>query len=540
MLKTRFENFLKYFSFFFLALFFIRIAVFSINSGAIDHDGGWFFGVARNVAENFKYAAYTNPLVGKESVGKGIWGRPAIQDESGSVYFTSGVSAGPAFIFPEALFLKIFGYSITSYKIFPLISFLMLTVLCGYFTYILSGYLGVILLTAWWWLLPQEHLPMAYDGLAEHVALMYFFLSMYFFYQREKNKKFIIWAGVFLAFSVLTKLLFFMFLGAFMLFYFEKFLVNRKTALHEFAIFSIAFIAPILLFEVYRFSVFMLKFNFDAWVSNTLEHTTHFSTGGGTISKLLNFDVAHMQKKLSFALGLGINSVYFIWGIIIISMFHFRKKFKEDSRIQILLFSTFGMAIWFVFISSSGFSRHFYPAIFFIQILVVAFLVDFIKTKFDKKLALIFCLLVPMTLNEGLFTYAFSLNLDQVPNWDKYRYVTGLQGFPTNPVFPLEEQQGVVGFINNNRDSTYYYLSGFIVAEISGITGIVFYPLQRLNLNKFYNTGKNHLLIMGPYNVAKSPWSLSGPEYLSQVKTQLCNRELFKNSSYFVCELKNL
>ncbi|MFN8369424.1 MAG: hypothetical protein U0T83_02230 [Bacteriovoracaceae bacterium] len=530
----------KYFAIFFLSLFFVRIAIFSINYGAIDHDGGWFSGVARNMAENFQYASYTNPLTGRETIGKGIWGRPAIQDEKGNVYFTSGVSAGPAFVFPEALFLKIFGFSIISFKIFPLISFLILILLCAYFTYVLSGYFGLILLTAWWWLIPQEHLPMAYDGLAEHIALMYFFLSLYFFYKREKHKKFVILSGVFLSFSVLTKLLFFMFLGAFILYYIEKFLTHKKAIIKEFLMFVLAFAIPLLLFEAYRFCVFMFKFNFQAWVNNNLEHTTHFSTGGGTLSKLLSFDLSHMQKKLSFIYGLGINSTYLIWAIIAVSLLFFWKKFRDNSSIQILIYSTFGMSLWFIFISSSGFSRHFYPAIFFIQILLVSLLVNFVKSKLDKKIKIILCCLIPFSFNFQMFTHDFNLDLKNISNWDKYRYMTGLQGFPTNPVFPLAEQEGVVGFIEENKanDYTYYYLSGYIVAEISGITGKVFYPLQRVNLNRFYNVGKKHLLILGPYNVAQTPWSLSGPELLVQVKNQLCNKELFRNNSYFICEIK--
>src|SRR3990170_7616752 len=91
-----------------VSLFLLRSIFFAANYGGIEHDSGWYLGVARNLAQRGIYASYTNTIIPEEQGDyPSIHGRFSVQDENGYSYFPAGVTVGPGYIIPEAILLKI-------------------------------------------------------------------------------------------------------------------------------------------------------------------------------------------------------------------------------------------------------------------------------------------------------------------------------------------------------------------------------------------------------------------------------------------------
>ena len=91
------------------AFFFLfRVIFFASEFGAVEHDSGWYLGVARNLAQRGIYASYTN-TIREEGIGAqpSIHGRFSVQDNNGYSYFPAGVTAGPGYVIPQAILLKI-------------------------------------------------------------------------------------------------------------------------------------------------------------------------------------------------------------------------------------------------------------------------------------------------------------------------------------------------------------------------------------------------------------------------------------------------
>lgn len=192
-------------------LFLLRVILFAGSYGGVEHDSGWYLGVAKNLAENGKYASYTN-TVAQDGVGAfpSIHGRFSVQDKQGYVYFPAGVTAGPGYIIPEATILKIFGNGWWQYRAWPLLIFSLLILSLFVVIYLTGGFISLLIFQIWLWAVPQFYIAYAFEAYSETIAFFFLFLSFifYYFFQKRKSFSFVILSGLFLSFSVLTKDLF--------------------------------------------------------------------------------------------------------------------------------------------------------------------------------------------------------------------------------------------------------------------------------------------------------------------------------------------
>ena len=155
-----------------IARFFFFI---STQNGGVEHDSGWYLGVARNMAQKGIYASYTNTIAGTDAPGAApsIHGRFSVQDAHGYTYFPAGVTVGPGFIVPQAIVYKLFGVGIWQNRVVAYSAFCLLIPLLFYIVYALGGVAPLLFFQVWIWAFPQLFLSMSYEAYGEHLALLY-------------------------------------------------------------------------------------------------------------------------------------------------------------------------------------------------------------------------------------------------------------------------------------------------------------------------------------------------------------------------------
>ncbi|NUQ61352.1 MAG: hypothetical protein HUU20_02620, partial [Pirellulales bacterium] len=284
-----------------------RYAAFAATDGGIEHDSGWYLGVARNLAERGIYASSTNVALSNEAVsrGKGFHNRPTLQDEEGYTYFPAGVTVGPGFVVPEAMVLKLLGVGWWQFRLFPLTVMFCLLVLLSALAYLRGGYVAMLLLQAWLWLLPTVTFNFAYEAYSEHVALFYSLLAFcaYGLAVAGQPRRRLLWlgAGMLLGASCWTKNLYLISTAAVVL-HLEWQVVRRRlerrTARIGLALIAAGFLLPVLAYEGYRFVSIVSRFGVHGWHANNADYALTFLIGGSGLGSDLADRLHQVSTKL--------------------------------------------------------------------------------------------------------------------------------------------------------------------------------------------------------------------------------------------------
>lgn len=532
------------------SLFLLRSIIFSSQFGSLEHDSGWYLGVARNLAERGLYASYTNTIK-KEGAGvhPSIHGRFSVQDNEGFSYFPAGVTVGPAYLFPEALMMKLFGYGWWQFRLWPLVSFFGLLLVAFLIIYRLGGILGLVLFQVWLWVTPHITTQFAYESYGEHVALFYLLLSFYFIFlgqRTEKKKLFYSLSGVFLSLSFLTKYQFLLAGFAFIVLAIWQFIKtpNRSITLRKWIIWLVFLLLPILAFELYRFVFLVTRFGIESWHAVISDFIIHFKSNGSGLN-IANVNWEFMGLKSAFWKEAGVVPVIAWCTTLLSPLIRLKEKDEKMRVLFLLLFASFlSTTIWFILFASFGWVRHVWPGLIIGMILISAFVGYFWNDKRVRGapfLFVIFVLSSSFFLNKEKFEPRLGLNQKVIDEWDAGRYESGLQGLPANPFIALSDQEGLVNYFNLNikDEDKIYYLGWFLVAEAPPLVDKVFYSLDRyLEIGQAEGPGggKSYLII-GPYQ--KGKYSLVSKSYYPRKVTGLCEKVVFENTSYALCTLKN-
>lgn len=535
-------------------LFFLaRVIVFVNQYGGVEHDSGWYLGVARNLAERGIYASYTNTITEE---GKGaypsIHGRFSVQDENGFSYFPAGVTVGPGYVIPEAFILKLFGYGFWQYRAWPLISFTGLLMLLFYFTWVIGGFISLLILQVWLWATPQLYITYAFEAFSEHTAVFYTLLSFLMFYLSKKFNNLIYFrflSGIFLSFSYLTKNLSALTLAAFLpIFIFEVFTCRKKvkSLVVNWFVFFCGLAIPIILFEYYRYFYLISHFGIEGWETIQKDIRLHFQSGGSGVTNLNNFDWTFISKKINLWSEIGIKQNLLFWILFFTSpiIITLTTKGRKLLLISLFFFSSLSILSWFVLISPTGWIRHDWIGILTAMVLVSCVIGLFINLKFadwNKKVILdTFILLFILTIVRfDKIEISPFLNKQNIDHWRITRYKEGLQGLPSSPIFSLTDQKETIEFFKNfiKEKDRIYYLYGYLVSEMSPLVDKVFYPFDRYkNLNFQNPDGGGSFLIFGPYQ--EGPETLVPLNHISIHSMQYCEKTVLSNPSYVICRLK--
>lgn len=522
-------------------IFLLRIIIFNINFGGVEHDSAWYLGIAKNLARNGIYASFTN-TVAQEGKGNfpSIHGKWSVQDDKGFVYFPAGVTVGPSYVVPEALILKVFGNGEWQYRAWPHLTFFVFLVVIFYLTFQFGGLLSLLLLQVWLWALPQLTINFAYEAFSEHLALLFLLFSFIFYHKGRPA-----FSGLFLGLSFLTKTLYILNGLIFLpLFIFEiiKFRKNLKSTFSRLFFFFLSFISPILLFESYRYLFLASSFGKEAWdtVNNEIRQTFLISGSGLNNLYSCTLDDQFILNKFKLWWDIGLYKQWYVWIIYLILPLFLYKIPKEKRFLSFIMYlSSLISLIWFVFLSSTGWGRHIFQSLIISMILFSSAFGILFKTS--KK---IYFQIIVLT-SAGLFAFYllslpkssanFVLNQNDIDKWYTFREERGIQHFPFAPILNLKEQEKLVEFINDNikPEERIYYNNSFLVAEISTLSDRIFFPVKRY---REYRDNKNAFLILGPYQLSR--FKLVNETYVDDTIKGFCSEVIYKDENYLVCKLK--
>ncbi len=526
-------------------LFFGRILFFVGSYGGVEHDSGWYLGVAKNLAERGIYASYTNTII-EEGVtnAPSIHGRFSVQDEKGYSYFPAGVTVGPGYIVPEALILKIFGSGWWQFRAWPLAIFLLLLLLLFSFIYTVGGLPALMIFQVWLYVVPQFYISYSFEAFSESIAFFFIFLSFLFYDLSFKKKTLvlIILSGLFYSFAILTKNLFLLPGLIFIPFFTWKLkdIKNIKNNFIRLLLFIFSLFLPILLFEGYRYFVLLSGFGSLGYDAINKDISLTFQQNGSGLANIFtNLNLEFISNKVKIWLDVGIGHYALFWIILFLSFIPtYKMANKKYSKIITILFLSMTISFfWFIFISPTGWARHAWQAIMIGMILISIFLgLTYKKILARKKfymLPILLLLIILFTRRESL-DFNYFLTETDIYQWRTNRFIRNLEGFPSTPILSLRDQEELLNYFNKNikKNDSVYYLGWFLNSEASAITGKVFFPLDR-----YLSSQKdNSYLILGPYQ--KGIWSLMPPDYVPLKKTLLCQDVVFENNSYTLCKLK--
>ena len=535
---------------FLVFIFTLKSVLFAANFGGIEHDSGWYLGVARNLAEKGKYASYVNTIAPEEEgVYPSLHGRYSVQDKDGLSYFPAGVTVGPGYVIPQALLLKIFGSGWWQYRLWPLITFAGLILLIFVLTYNLGGGMAFSLIAVWLWLTPQLTIQFSYEAFGEHIALFYLLLSFYllFISERFKNKRLVLFAfsGFFFSLTVLTKYLFALSGAGLGIVFVISILKTRKRIreIQYWLVWLLFAILPVLAYEIYRYLYMNINFGNNGWDAINRDFIMHFkNNGSGT--NLSNIDWVFIGKKLKFWENVGINP-FPAWLLILFTPYFFlRNEVKKSTSLYLLLFFTFvASSLWFVILSPTGWTRHVWQGLVVGMMLIVVTIAKI--WNFKRVRYLIFAVFVallfadsPVILEEK-FNATLLFGRETLSKWEDERYVGGLQGLPTNVILSFSDQDGLKNYFEKNIDQhdRIYYAGWFLLAEVSPLVDKVFYSLDRyLEIGQVNPEGGKSYLLLGPYQ--KGKFSIIGEKYHSRKVGELCDKIVYENRSYTLCRLR--
>lgn len=536
-------------------LFVARIVNFAGQYGGVEHDSGWYMGVARNLAERGIYASYTNTIV-QEGTGAypSIHGRFSVQDKDGFIYFPAGVTVGPGYVVPEALILKVFGNGWWQYRAWPLLSFAGLLVLLFYLVYAAAGLIALLLLQLWLWAIPQLYITYAFEAFSEHTAMFYLLLSFFLLYRAITSRHqflFIFLSGLFLSFSFLTKTLYALTAAGFGLVFLIQLYYPRRQLKLFFArilLFIFGLFLPIVSFEVYQYLAVMPQFGSIGLEAIKKDASLTFQTVGSGINNLnlTNLDWDFVGKKSTVWAEIGLANPLLVWVFMVISPFFMLVKiFRRSWPISGLFYGAAVVSLsWFVLISPFGWTRHAWQGLpLMMSLICIVFGMIFsrlIRVQLQNIILIFFLtILLILQFRPDKFDPNPTFNHVDIDYWRQTRYQRDLQGLPSSPIFSLNDQQQTINYFSQNikPQDRIYYLQGLLVAEMPPLVDKVFYPYDRYVNNNYQNPdGGKSYLIFGPYQMG--PESFYSSEYLPTNIQQYCQNVVFANSSYLLCLLK--
>lgn len=509
------------------SIFYIsRFVVFAQTQNVgIEHDSGWYLGVARNLAEKGIYASYTNTIADSNNPGPhpSIHGRFSVQDRSGFSYFPAGVTVGPGFIVPQAVVYFLFGFGEWQNRIISLAALAALIPLLMYIAFRLGGLFSLVLFQLWIWFYPQLFLNWAFEAFSEHLALLYL-LGGYVLLVSSKRLFVFLLSGLLISLAILTKNIYF--IGIFpVLIYFVKSLIaseKRHLLVKGVMIFLLGFCIPIVLFELYRFFTLYALFGLNGYMAiNKDLYLTMKCCGSGVVQFIENpFPVRFMLTKILIW-----NSVGIYGGIVLFASLLLVMAITQNKKNALyFLVGTFFILYfgWFIVLSSTGFFRHAWPSIILGFILLTS-LVRKMKHTLQILVFLLFmsaAILSPYSIRNMFFTNS------QVES------IHAKMSKNAGPLFihffNRKDQEEVASYFKNNPlHRRICYDETLLVAEMPVYLDRVFFPIQRCV--------PGDTLIIGPY---QKQYLIRSDEYLPTLMKDRCGKLLFENASYTLCRLK--
>ncbi|MBF0362131.1 MAG: hypothetical protein HQK49_14035 [Oligoflexia bacterium] len=531
-----------------------RYVNFVYTDGGIEHDFGWPTGLAKNISENWKFASYTNTLIGNSSgVGRSVHGGLQIQDDDGNVYYPFNGALGLTYFLPWAATIKIFGTSFFSFRIFPLLIFSIFLISLFYFAYSFGGFLALFILFFWIWFYPHFTLQSSFDlSSPECLALLLLMFSLLFYakgfsYQinsNQINKYHFIISGIFYSLSFDTKIIFIIYLPVIFCFEILNYIKYRIIDKRRILYFLMPLFIIYILTQIFRFYVLYSNFSYSAFDANNRSFFMHL-TAISSPSSLLS-SLKFIYDKMLLWAEVGINYPLLLWPIFIsLTIFSYK---KTTTFFQLLIIACYADILYFVLLNKQAQPRYVWPGLI-LGLLIISVSISLILKQIKTSVKLFYISIIALIsfvffmMNYEIIVYNFKIPVNTEYQMKTkilrpyFGHVLGF-GFPSSMIQNLQDQKSIVEAIKNSvkeRDII-YYIPTLLVAEIPPFVNKVFYPLTKERLSYFYL--RDSFLILGPYQSDNNPFRLVPIGYSSSIQNQLCSQVIFQNHSYMLCKLK--
>lgn len=533
----------------------VRMIIFINQYGGIEHDSGWFLGVARSLAEQGSYttmvSTIADPTVGGQD---NIYGQFNIQDETGRIYFFTESGVYGAGILPNALVIKLFGAGFWQYRAAPLLFLCLGLLLLSYFILQLAGVSGVILFHAYLFFYPHLTIFLGYEAMGEVFSLTYLLLTYLLFLLALNNPRWFFWVGFGAGVALMTKPITLLSLGGLVLAAMLAYL-HKQMSLKQGVWMVVGLLIPPILWELSQMVTLTMLFDWPSYQNHLLERFDFFANEGGSgLGTSGRTDWAFYLHKIEIVSHISADTSWvsrIVFGLLLVSGGVLLWQFKQPQPRSIISFFWGGWVVhtvWFVSLSKTGWVRHdWYALIWAICLLSLLFgylVQQSLATQRPHYIALtgLFMVLWLIGVAQQPTLNNWLISPQLVEHWRAAQINTDWTRVPWGLV-SRQDQQDVADYLSVlPKDSHVYYPQGHKSAEMAVLSGRMLYPLERRPLMPQHS---QDVILVGPSLI--SPWAklmdkaldLSEQQGLidsvrAQIKNE-CEKVLLENDYYLVC-----
>jgi 4-amino-4-deoxy-L-arabinose transferase-like glycosyltransferase len=538
-----------------------RLIAFVNIYGGVDHDSGWFLGVARSLAETGRYATLVSTLPNPEVTG-GIDINQEffqIQDEDGRVYFFIEGAVGPTQIIPNAIVIKLFGSGFWQFRAIPLLFYTLFLFLTSWLLLSMGGFFAVLLFHTYLFFYPHLSVYLGYEALGE-VPLVTFLLLSFILYTKATTSNshrpyWFILSGMVAALAIISKAISLLALSSLGLLWLVLY-YQKRTTLKEGLVTASSALCLLISWELIKLITIAQLFSFDLYLRHWPGRLNFFTTRSGISEEvasgteffwykfLLISEISHPNwiLSLAFLLIIAASGPFLIW--------HFRASRLQQNFVVLLWGGWSAHTLWFIFIAENGWVRRYWVALILAILLLCLVWSILLHRGKTQSNWLNWSLFVAVTLLIGVNLYSQKqvITLIMSDNLVEYWYQKHLAAPRTQLpeiIVPRKDQENAVIAIQQLPASArVFYPGGHKSAEMGVLTGRILYPLER---RAFMPAAQGDVIVVGPSLI--SPWTKLMERSMNQAERdniinnvrqqvkQECPNPIFENSYYIICAL---
>ncbi|GIK40592.1 MAG: hypothetical protein BroJett011_44250 [Chloroflexota bacterium] len=543
-----------------------RIIAFVNVYGGFEHDGGWTLGAARSLVERGEYT-YMVSVIADPSVPAAINvdKKFDIQAPDGRIWFRTSASIGPASVVPEAIVLKIFGFSFWALRVGPLLFYTLFLLLAAYTVYQLAGLGAVVLFHAFLFFYPHLSIFLSYEALGEVPSMVYQLCAFLAFATvlKKQDHRWLHFLGVGLiaGLAANAKLLTLLsisgiFAWAGYLWLFERKRVRFGELLSLGGGVALVGIG----WELVQLIVLTWLTNFEVYLQHGQQRWFGFLDEGSGLRLrtesgpefmwrkfLVLKEITHSQPEIIVLVVVGI----FLGGLALLGLW--REREKRNLLVPIWL-GWLAHTAWFVSLAKTGWARHYWFGLILAVILLCIIPLTLLRAdgltvslRFGRTARLVSLgvgLLLLALIGWGFacqpYVRSFFLPDEIVAYWQQKRVNNNYQATLPSLIVPRSAQTAVVEHIKKMPpEANVYYPFAHKAAELPVQTGRINYPLDRRGRADLAPHPAD-ILVFQPFLV--SAWThdpTMRQDLLGQIE-QVCPHPIIKNDYYIVCLVEEL
>jgi hypothetical protein len=525
-----------------------RIVAFVNVYGGVEHDEGWALGIARSLAERGSYTTLTSTVVDPKA--RADLNRDqvfTIQDEAGREYFLVGQTIGPGVILPNALILKLFGFGFWQSRLASLFFFLLFLVLASTILYLIQGLLSVVIFHLYLFFFPQLYIFLGYEVFGEMPSMVYILASFLTFIQAGQVKR-RSWAwyfgsGVLAGLAINTRLAVIIVFGGMALIWLMWYR-QRKATIQEALLVIAGALLIGALWQLTTFIGLMQVSDFTTYLNHRWGEFEFFYHSEKRVTPvaeglelfllktLLLSELSYSNLWMSLLVGL----TTALGGLLLIR-FGWPEPNRRDMT-SLIWIAWLIYTAWFLISLKNAWVRYYWYGLVW-MVMLLALLFGTIVVRLREKpnplkmaATLLLAALFVFSFSSQPQAVSFFITPELIEVW-RQRQLTTRDTYLPWIIMPRAEQEQVAEFIRNlPPDAQIYYPEGHKTAEMSFLSGRVFYTLPRRDR---VGPQPHDLVIIGPAII--SPWRKEQQQRHDILETthRECPAIVLETTNYILC-----